>query len=71
MNEHSLLAEDQEFIAPIRCSECDGNAHLSRRAPHPFEGLEIRTFECHACGHQVERIVTGEDRYRRCGTIDP
>ena len=28
MNEHSLLAEDQKFVAPICCSECDDNAHL-------------------------------------------
>jgi Zn ribbon nucleic-acid-binding protein len=62
MNEHSFLVEDQKFIAPIRCSECDDNAPLIRRAPHPLEGLEIRTFECQACGHQMERIVTSEDR---------
>ena len=23
MNEHSFLVEDQKFVAPIRCSECD------------------------------------------------
>jgi hypothetical protein len=46
MNEHSLLAEDQKFIAPIRCRECNDNAHLIRRTPYPFEGLEIRTFQC-------------------------
>jgi Zn ribbon nucleic-acid-binding protein len=60
MNEHSFLVEDQKFVAPIRCSDCDDNARLIRRAPHPFEGLEIRTFECLACGHQMERIVAGE-----------
>ena len=62
MNEHSFLVEDQKFIAPIRCSECDDNAPLIRRAPHPLDGLEIRTFECQTCGRQMERIVTSEDR---------
>jgi hypothetical protein len=60
MTEHSLLVEDQKFIAPIHCSECDDNAHLIRRAPYPFQGLEIRTFECLACGLQMERIVASE-----------
>jgi hypothetical protein len=36
MNEHSFLVEDQKFIASIRCSECDDNAPLIRRAPHPL-----------------------------------
>jgi hypothetical protein len=62
MNEHSFLVEDQKFIAPIRCGECDDNAPLIRRAPYPLEGLEIRTFECQGCRHQMERIVTSEDR---------
>jgi Zn ribbon nucleic-acid-binding protein len=61
MKEHSLVAEDQEFIPPTRCGECDDNAHLIRRAPYAFEGLEIRTFECVACGHQMERIVPSKD----------
>jgi hypothetical protein len=61
MNEHSLLAEDQKFVAPIRCSECDDNARLIRRMPYPFEGLEIRTFECLACRHQIKRIVASEE----------
>jgi len=26
-------------------------------AAHPFEGLEIRTFECQECGHQLQRII--------------
>jgi hypothetical protein len=61
MNGHSLLAEDHRFIAPIRCSECDDNAHLIRRTPYPFEGLEIRTFECLAGRHQIKRIVASEE----------
>ena len=61
MNEHSLLAEDHRFIAPICCSECDDNAHLIRRTPYPIEGLETRTFECLACRHQIKRIVASEE----------
>jgi hypothetical protein len=61
MNEHSLLAEDQKFVAPIRCSECDDNARLIRRTPYPLEGLEIRTFECLACRLQTKRIVASEE----------
>ena len=62
MNEHSFLVEDQKFIAPIRCGVGDDNAPLIRRAPYPLEGLEIRTFECQGCRHQMQRIVTSEDR---------
>ena len=46
MEEHSVFVETHEFIAPIDCSECDGEARVIRRAPYPFEGLEFRTFEC-------------------------
>ena len=61
MNEHSFLVEDQKFIEPLRCENCGGNAHLTRRSPHGVKDLEIRVFECHECAHQIERIVTGED----------
>jgi hypothetical protein len=61
MNGHSFHVEDQIFIEPLRCENCGGNAHLTRRSPHGFEGLEIRVFECHECAHQIERIVAGEE----------
>ena len=57
MEEHSVLPKDQIFIRPLRCEECGGNAHLIRRSPHFVNCLEIRTFECQECGHQMERIV--------------
>ena len=61
MEAHSLFVETQQFIAPIGCSECGGDAGLIRRAPYPFEGLEIRTFECSECGNQMEQITPSED----------
>ena len=57
MEGHSLFAETRQFIAPIGCNECDGEAHVIRRAPYPFEGLEFRTFECSECGNQMERVT--------------
>ena len=60
MVEHSEFVETHEFIAPIDCSECDGEARVIRRAPYPFEGLEFRTFECSECGGQMERITPSE-----------
>ena len=61
MNEHSFHVEDQKFIGPLRCENCGGNAHLTRRSPHAVKDLEIRVFECHECARQIERIVIGED----------
>ena len=58
MNEHSFHVEEQIFIEPLRCENCGGNAHLTRRSPHELEGLEIRIFACHECAHQIERIVS-------------
>jgi hypothetical protein len=60
MEEHSVFVETHGSIAPIECSECDGEAHVFRRAPYPFEGLEFRTFECLECGGQMERITPSE-----------
>jgi hypothetical protein len=57
MEERSLFVGAPQFVALIGCCECDGEAHVIRRAPYPFEGLEIRTFECRACGHQMERVT--------------
>ena len=57
VEEHSLFLRTREFVALIGCCQCDGEAHVIRRAPYPFEGLEIRTFECRACGHQMERVT--------------
>jgi hypothetical protein len=57
MEEHSALPKDQIFIRPLHCEECGGNAHLIRRSPHFVNCLEIRTFECQECEHQMERIV--------------
>jgi Zn finger protein HypA/HybF involved in hydrogenase expression len=59
---HSFVVTDHKFIAPLRCSECGGNAHLIRRSPHAVKSLEIRIFECHECRCQTQRIVTGEGR---------
>ena len=56
MEEHSLFLRTREFVALIGCSECDGEAHVIRRAPYPFEGLEFRTFECSECGNEMERV---------------
>jgi hypothetical protein len=53
-----LPCGEQIFIEPLRCENCDGNAHLTRRSPHGLEGLEIRVFACHECAHQIERIVS-------------
>ena len=52
-----LVVRDHKFIAPLRCDGCGGNAHLTRRSPHPVENLETRVFECHECGHQTRRVV--------------
>jgi hypothetical protein len=57
MEEHSLFVETGETVAPIGCSECDGEAHVIRRVPYPFEGLEFRTFECSECGNEMERVT--------------
>ena len=68
MNEHSFFVEDQKFIEPLRCENCGGNAHLTRRSPHAVKGSEIRVFECHECGHQIEQVVATEatSLARRC-----
>ena len=58
MGQYSDFVNDQKFIEPFRCENCGGNAHLIRRSPHPIEGLEIRTFQCHECGNQTKRIVS-------------
>jgi NAD-dependent SIR2 family protein deacetylase len=60
MEERLIFVETHGSIAPIECSECDGEAHVFRRAPYPFEGLEFRTFECLECGGQMERITPSE-----------
>ena len=52
-----LTCRTRQFIAPIGCNECDGEAHVIRRAPYPFEGLEFRTFKCSECGNQMERVT--------------
>jgi hypothetical protein len=57
MEEHSAFVETHETIAPTECGECNSEAHVIRRAPYPFEGLELRTFECSECGGQMERTV--------------
>ena len=57
MGANAILPKGQKYIKPLRCTECDGNAVLIRRSPHPVEGLEIRTFECPTCGNQTRRIV--------------
>ena len=57
VEKHDLIVKDHKFIAPLRCEECGGNAHLTRRSPHPIDSLETRVFECHECGHQTKQIV--------------
>ncbi len=57
VEKHSFVVKDQKFIAPLRCDNCGGNAHLIRRSPHAATDLEIRVFECHECAHQTQRIV--------------
>jgi hypothetical protein len=61
VEKHSFVVRDRKFIAPLRCERCGGNAHLTRRSPHAVKDLEIRVFECHECGHQIEQVVIGED----------
>src|SRR5262249_13203541 len=39
---------------PITCSHCGGQAELMRRTLHPTIKGEIWTFECRACGEQIE-----------------
>jgi hypothetical protein len=58
VGQRSGFVNDQKFIGPVRCEKCGGNAHLIRRSPHPIEGLEIRTFQCHECGNQTKRVVS-------------
>jgi len=57
MEGHSLFVETRQFIAPIGCRECDGEANGIRGGPYQFEGLEFRTFECSECGYQLERVT--------------
>ena len=57
LEKHSFIVKDYKFIAPLRCSECGGNAHLIRRSLHAVENLEIRVFECHECGHKTEQLA--------------
>ena len=57
VEKRSLIVKDHKFIAPLRCGECGGNAHLTRRSPHPVDNFETRVFECHECGHQTKRVV--------------
>ena len=66
MEEHSVFVETHESIAPIDCSECDGEARVIRRAPYPFEGLEFRTFEGSENGtnHSERKHVTSSDLIR-------
>ena len=70
MEGHSLFAETRQFIALIGCNECDGEAHVIRRAPYPFEGLEFRTFECSECGNQMERVATEPRPITPCASRD-
>lgn len=44
----------QSYITPIACPKCGADAHLMRRAPHPDQKGEIRTFECMECGERTE-----------------
>jgi Zn ribbon nucleic-acid-binding protein len=59
VEKRSFVVKEQTFIRPIRCGECGGNAHLVRRSPDPTreDGSEIRIFECHECGHQMQKVV--------------
>jgi len=57
VEKHSFVVKDHKFIAPFRCDNCGGNAHLIRRSPHAATDLEIRVFECHECAYQTQRIV--------------
>ncbi len=49
MNEHSFLVEDQKFVAPIRCSECDDKrvtrANLAGSAPCCTGGPDARAYQ--------------------------
>jgi hypothetical protein len=45
--------------APSVCPKCGGKAPLIRMSPDSFTRgkTEIWTYECSACGHQVEKTV--------------
>ena len=45
----------QNYIEPITCPHCGGQAHLMRRTPHPKIKGEVWTFECKDCGKQTEK----------------
>jgi hypothetical protein len=54
-----FFADGTKFIEPIACVKCQEHAYLIRRAPDPdIPGNEIHTFQCPACGHQIEQSVT-------------
>jgi len=59
VEKRSFVVKELKFIRPLRCGECGGNAHLTRRSPDPVkrDGSEIRVFECYECGHQTNRTV--------------
>jgi predicted RNA-binding Zn-ribbon protein involved in translation (DUF1610 family) len=39
------------------CPECGNLTRLTRRAPHPADGVEfeLQSFECRSCGREIER----------------
>jgi predicted RNA-binding Zn-ribbon protein involved in translation (DUF1610 family) len=54
-----FFPDGTKFIEPIACMKCQEHAYLIRRAPDPdIPGNEILTFQCPACGHQIEQSAT-------------
>ena len=48
-------ASAKQYIEPITCPDCGGQANLMRRTLHPKIKGEIWTFECKDCGKQTEQ----------------
>ena len=50
-------------MAASRCAVCSGAMVLRLVEADPSDGaMELRTYECHACGHSQAYSVTGGDR---------
>jgi hypothetical protein len=53
-----FFADSSKFIEPIECDKCGESVYVIRRALHPdIPHVEIQTFQCPICGHQMEQSV--------------
>jgi hypothetical protein len=53
----------------VACCRCGGDAHISRRTPHPDRGsgFELQTFTCRLCEHEQTRVADHAGDVLRAG----